>query len=152
MKRKGQQEIIVGLIAIITLVIGMVIVDDVIRTTNNLNSITNETHTLTAVPENITLSYSPIPLTYTITITNTTGAVTLDATNYTIISRTDSIIQINDNYDNDTQGMELYFSYNYIQAEYFDSALTRTISSFIVPIGLLAIIGFVGYVTLIRKT
>lgn len=147
MNKKGQAgstEILTGIIFIVSLIIGIVIVDDIIRTTRYYDTVENESHILSAVPQNITLSNIPIPSTHTPAITNVTGETVLDATNFTIIDRTAGIIQINDNYANDTEGMELYIDYSYIQSAYMDNSLSRTISGYFVPIAILAILGFVA--------
>ena len=151
MIKKGQVGAsgIIGLIImIVSLIIGIVIIDDIIKTTRYHDTVENESHTLTAVPQNITLNNIPIPTAHTPTITNVTGDTVLDATNFTIISRPLGIIQINSNYANDTEGMELYVDYSYVQSAYMDNSLSRTISAYIVPITLLALLGLVAFFVL----
>ena len=130
-------EYIGVILAVISLIIGLVIVNDIVIDTQNYSQIINESHTLTAVPQNVTLNNNPIPTSTGVTIVNGSGAVTLAATNYSIISRTDSIIEILNTYDNDSHGQVVQFTYEYEPTEYLDSSISRTIVGYFVPIAML---------------
>lgn len=134
---KGQGAALTLIIGVVTAIIGFAIVSAVAANTTNLSSAANESHTLSGVPELVTLNHGDIS---SLAVTNATDEYTLVDADYDIIDAEAGTVNITTSYDNTAYGNEVMFSYNYEGETYFGSSLARTIITYVVPIGLLGVL------------
>lgn len=148
---KGQGTVMVAaIIALVSGVIGFAILDSLIVDTVNLSGTTNESQTVSSVPTVITVSNIPIASTadggVTPVLQNQYGNFTLvENTNYVILSRALGQINITE-YNVTNNGTSVLVTYDYRPATFLDSNLSRTIMAFIVPLGLLGLLGLAAFV------
>lgn len=137
--KKGNSEILLSVIAVITLVIGFVIVDAVMGDAVTPGTITNETIGTANATGYLAGTVANIPV---IAATDTVLCNGTATSNYTLTDATGVIIVDGADCINDT----VLASYQYEDDTYFGSSLSRTIANYIVPIGLLGILLFVGFI------
>ena len=144
MKRKGATGIAMSFIVLIVAgFIGGNIMDSIVADSVNYDVATNESFTLSSVPETITLANTPVA-SGTVSITNSTGAYSLtESTNFEVLSYEEGTINII-SYDDTTYGSDILVSYQYEGSQYLDNGLGRTISPYIPVMMLLALLGIVG--------
>jgi len=131
-------------IGIVGAVVGFVIVDSVITDTANtftqLDTVTNNNQTLVALTQSNISTFNSI----------VQGGTTLPAANYTVIlSPCCSINMTNLSSPGfDSANTTANVSYNYVKSAYFDSSLSRTIVSYVVPLGLMGVLAMAALVYL----
>lgn len=119
-------------------IVGMAILDSLIVDTTNAKHITNESLVLdngTAV----SLSQDDVVATSETVFADSEFLVR--DTNYTIDNTLGQITLIDANYDGNTS----LVTYNYYSDEYLSGGISRTIIAYVVPIGLLSLLGIIGY-------
>jgi len=131
---------IAGIIALVSGIVGLVILDDVFKPTLNVYTITNESVTLL---NNTAVSLGNDNLiSGTVTVRNAT--ITLaETTNYTMdyAAGTITLTVASDKYDNNAFDI----SYGHHKDEYWNSSLSRVIAPYVVPVGLLGILAFAAF-------
>ena len=126
----AELKYIVLTIAIITAIVGFVLVDDMLAPMIYPQTVTGEVvNTTTAVPVN--LAYDDL-VTSSATVKNGTTELTV-TTDYTIATSTGVFTLVNGDYDSTA----LTVDYRYYETEYMSSPLSRIILQYLVPIGLL---------------
>lgn len=136
MRLKGQAGVLVIITLIIGGIIGLSIIDTLAEDVANVSGAINESVTLSTTA--ITLAnVEKGVVSASETITNSTGYALVRNTDYNITYST-GVVGIN---SADFDAMEANVTYNYVANTAFESSLSRTIMTYIVPIGLLAIIG-----------
>lgn len=160
MALKGQLTVgvaITAIIMVVTGVIGLVFVNDLMADAGNYESAVQEAHTMVDY-STITLDNDDInPATASVIITNAWGNYTLvnNGTadgDYNISSAASGLIGIQDSYDNASNSNNLLITYEYEDSEFFDSSLSRTMSTYLVPIGMLGLFGLAAGMFLTRRT
>lgn len=149
MHMKGQMTALVSaIILVVSGVIGLVILDTIGADAATPGTTINESHTITAAPETVTLTYSPIVTAANggqLVLMNQWGNWTLtESTEYDVLSYTDGTINVTD-YTPATNGT-LYVTYTHSDGTYYSSSLSRTIIVFLVPLGLLSLLAFVAFI------
>lgn len=144
---RGQATMaIVLVIAVISGIIGLGIIDALVADAVTPATANNESHTITSAPETVTLSNHPIVTSAnggTLTLMNQWGNWTLtEGTEYTVSSYPSGTISVLD-YTPATNGT-LLVTYTYGDGTYYSSSLARTIAIYVVPIGMLGILAFVA--------
>jgi len=130
------------IMVVITGVIGFSIVDGVVNPAVNHQWAVNESHSnTTSLPENLTLSYDALAassLSFT-----TSGGTPIDI-GYVTVYTTEGYAEVSADLNTTLNGTTWLFTYAYEGDQYFDSSLSRTIVTYVVPIGLLGLIGIVA--------
>jgi len=135
---KGESKAIGLIVAIISGVIGFVIVDD----------ITTDTSNTYAYAENITLNngtavdLSKDVKTFTELINNSGDGSVISDTDYTVDLDADTLTLTNSAYDGETAEA----NYEYGKSEYLEKGVSRTIATYVVPIGLLSILAMAALI------
>ena len=129
------------IIAIVSGVIGFTITDSIVASSVNTVAVTNESVAYAgSVPQTVTLSNIPVVSgSVTAKQSNGTAIPTTTGINWTAISYTAGTINVT-GYNNATYGNTMYWDYNYEPATYLSGSLSRTVATYIVPIGLLGIL------------
>lgn len=132
------------IIVIISFIIGMAVVDSLTTTITNVLGVTDEQENLSSVPTTITLGNTPFVIA-SLSFENVTGTSLTSGTtiNYTVLDRTAGTINVT-GYNSTLYGQLVNVTYNYEPTGYLQSSLSRTIAIYIVPIGLLALLGLVA--------
>lgn len=130
--------IVGAIIAIVGAIIGFTIVNDISADVTNPDTVT-DSFTAAAYATGNQLTYPDMVANSEI-VTNTTHTLT-KVTHYNI-SYVTGIINISGTYTNDP----MLVTYNYYDREYFNNTLSRTITDYIVPIGLLGVMGLAIFV------
>ncbi len=152
MNRKGEilsaSVIVLSVLTVIGGVIGLGIVDSVTKEAVNPTTVINETHTITAVPQSFSTTNIPVVSGSFKVQTNSGNATLVLNTNYTVLDYTTGTINITSY--NLNQGSTLRVTYAYEGEEYYSSALSRTIVTYIVPVALLGLLAFVAGIYFLR--
>ena len=145
---KGQAQIVGVAMLIISGIIGFAILDSLATDATNPATVSNETHTISSVPEVITVSNTPV-VSGSETIKNEAGTVTLTRNvNYTVVSYSTGQFNITD-YNISAHGSTLGVYYSYEDSNYLHSSISRTIMSYVVPIGLLGLLAVAAGISLL---
>ncbi|NOR84961.1 hypothetical protein GQ473_02495 [archaeon] len=139
--KKGSSDILLTIIAVITLVIGFIIVDGVLGDAVTPGGVINESVGIANATGYLAGTLTNIPVIAATDYILCNGTL---STNYTLTDKTGVIVVDGADCINDT----VLASYQYEDSTYFSSNLTRTIANYIVPIGLLGILMFVGFMRL----
>ena len=137
---KGQTAALMGvIILVVSGIVGLAILNDVVTDTANplagsQNSLNiSPTGTLTTIGNGLVADSQVI-------INASNGAALTEGTDYTIVDATGIITNVAVTGDTTVN----VTSYAYTDATNYESALARTIATYIVPIGLLSMLGFVA--------
>lgn len=137
MSLKGQVTITAVIIGLVSAVIGFTIIDQIVAPAANPSSGTlNEFTTNTSLGEGYGLIEGALVI---INASDSTDTLTIvDDYNITFNS---GVLVIGYEWD----GNSMNATYDYVQAEYLNSSLSRTIVSYVVPIGLLGVLAMAAF-------
>src|SRR6056297_2107665 len=141
MKKKGVATISF-IVMVVAMYIGGSILDVIISDNVNYDVVSDESITISGVPEVITTDNNNV-VSGTLTITNSTDYTLIVNTDYTVLDYDVGTINIT-SYDNTTYGDDLFLNYQYKGSQYMDNSIARTISPYIPVMILLALLGVVG--------
>lgn len=119
-------------------IIGFVIVDSVIGDSITPGSVTNET----VGTANATGYLSDTLVNFPVVAVSTVYCNASTTTNYTITTATGVIVVDGADCIND----DVTATYTYEDTQYFTNSLSRTIATYIVPLGLLGLLGYIAVV------
>jgi len=127
---------------VITGVIGFSIVDGVVNPSVNHQWAVNESHSnSTDLPENITLTYDALAAS---SLSFTTSDGTPIEAGYVTVYTDEGYAEVSADLNTTLNGTTWLYTYAYEGDQYFDSSLSRTIVTYVVPIGLLGLIAIVA--------
>lgn len=136
--KKGITPILTTIIFIVGGLIAWGIVSTLVTNTGTPGFTENESFTnTTAIPQTYRVGNRPYLLLST-QVTNSSGTVLTRDTNYTEVNT--SYINITDCGDCSVVGDTFLITYNYQDADFFSSALSRTIMQWVVPLGIIGLL------------
>jgi co-chaperonin GroES (HSP10) len=144
MSLKGQATITAVIIGLVSAVIGFTIIDTIV--TPMSNSVVGSVGEMTT---NRTLGDGYGVKQGTLVITNATQSteVLLEGTDYSVVYHTGALSLLDAQYDG-SANVTTNATFEYFQAEYLNSSISRTVAPYIVPVGLLGVLAMAAFLAM----